>query len=69
MAFFTFLPVGNYDVSKCTCCLVGNLHSSFVLYFVFQLTEDSHFITDLGLDSLDHLELIMALEDEFGKCR
>ena len=33
----------------------------------FQLTEDSHFLTDFGLDSLDHLELIMALEDEFGK--
>lgn len=32
-----------------------------------QLTEDSHFINDLGLDSLDHVEVIMAMEDEFGK--
>lgn len=32
----------------------------------FQLTVDSHFITDLGLDSLDHVEVIMAMEDEFG---
>ncbi|GBP81074.1 Acyl carrier protein, mitochondrial [Eumeta japonica] len=31
-----------------------------------QLTLDSHFITDLGLDSLDHVEVIMAMEDEFG---
>lgn len=32
----------------------------------FQLTPDSHFINDLGLDSLDHVEVIMAMEDEFG---
>ncbi|XP_073956698.1 acyl carrier protein, mitochondrial-like [Choristoneura fumiferana] len=31
-----------------------------------QLTVDSHFMTDLGLDSLDHVEVIMAMEDEFG---
>lgn len=31
-----------------------------------QLTVDSHFINDLGLDSLDHVEVIMAMEDEFG---
>jgi hypothetical protein len=29
---------------------------------------DSHFINDLGLDSLDHVEVIMAVEDEFCKC-
>merc|ERR1712226_1516766 len=31
-----------------------------------KLTMDSHFIKDLGLDSLDHVEVIMAMEDEFG---
>uniref|UniRef100_A0A1L8E0Q9 Acyl carrier protein n=1 Tax=Nyssomyia neivai TaxID=330878 RepID=A0A1L8E0Q9_9DIPT len=31
-----------------------------------KLTIDSHFINDLGLDSLDHVEVIMAMEDEFG---
>ncbi|XP_026849701.1 acyl carrier protein, mitochondrial isoform X1 [Drosophila persimilis] len=31
-----------------------------------QLKVDSHFINDLGLDSLDHVEVIMAMEDEFG---
>ena len=32
----------------------------------FQLTLESNFIKDLGLDSLDHVEIIMAMEDEFG---
>ncbi|KAG5890779.1 hypothetical protein JTB14_016514 [Gonioctena quinquepunctata] len=31
-----------------------------------KLTLNSHFINDLGLDSLDHVEVIMAIEDEFG---
>jgi NADH dehydrogenase (ubiquinone) 1 alpha/beta subcomplex 1 len=31
-----------------------------------KLTEDSHFMNDLGLDSLDQVELVMAMEDEFG---
>ncbi|KAH9422714.1 uncharacterized protein LOC113793784 [Dermatophagoides pteronyssinus] len=30
-----------------------------------KLTIDSHFYKDLGLDSLDHVEIIMAIEDEF----
>lgn len=33
---------------------------------MFQLHLDSHFMNDLGLDSLDHVEIIMAMEDEFG---
>ncbi|XP_018561162.1 acyl carrier protein, mitochondrial isoform X1 [Anoplophora glabripennis] len=31
-----------------------------------KLNLNSHFINDLGLDSLDHVEVIMAIEDEFG---
>ncbi|KAL5018932.1 hypothetical protein ScPMuIL_004654 [Solemya velum] len=31
-----------------------------------KLTLDSHFMNDLGLDSLDQVEIIMAMEDEFG---
>ncbi|XP_017022835.1 acyl carrier protein, mitochondrial isoform X2 [Drosophila kikkawai] len=31
-----------------------------------KLNVESHFINDLGLDSLDHVEVIMAMEDEFG---
>jgi acyl carrier protein len=31
-----------------------------------QVTEGASFIEDLGADSLDTVELVMALEDEFG---
>uniref|UniRef100_A0A2K5XL11 Acyl carrier protein n=1 Tax=Mandrillus leucophaeus TaxID=9568 RepID=A0A2K5XL11_MANLE len=31
-----------------------------------KLSVDSHFMKDLGLDSLDQVEIIMAMEDEFG---
>ncbi len=31
-----------------------------------QISVDSRFVEDLGADSLDQVELIMALEDEFG---
>ncbi|CAB3360389.1 Hypothetical predicted protein [Cloeon dipterum] len=31
-----------------------------------KLTLETHFLNDLGLDSLDHVEIIMAMEDEFG---
>uniref|UniRef100_A0A8D0L7N6 Acyl carrier protein n=1 Tax=Sphenodon punctatus TaxID=8508 RepID=A0A8D0L7N6_SPHPU len=31
-----------------------------------KLTVNSHFMKDLGFDSLDQVEIIMAMEDEFG---
>lgn len=31
-----------------------------------QATDDAKFIEDLGADSLDQVELVMALEEEFG---
>ena len=31
-----------------------------------QLSVNSHVMKDLGLDSLDQVEIIMAMEDEFG---
>ena len=31
-----------------------------------KLTEDTSFIDDLGADSLDTVELVMAFEEEFG---
>ena len=34
---------------------------------VDQLTPDAKFIEDLGADSLDTVELVMALEEEFGQ--
>jgi acyl carrier protein len=30
------------------------------------VTRTSHFVDDLGADSLDTVELVMALEEEFG---
>ena len=33
---------------------------------VKQMTPDAKFIEDLGADSLDIVELVMALEEEFG---
>ena len=31
-----------------------------------QITRDTSFVNDLGADSLDTVELVMALEEEFG---
>ena len=31
-----------------------------------EVTTDASFVDDLGADSLDTVELVMALEDEFG---
>ena len=31
-----------------------------------QVTNEKAFVADLGADSLDTVELVMALEDEFG---
>ena len=31
-----------------------------------EVKSDSHFVDDLGADSLDTVELVMALEEEFG---
>tara|TARA_B100000745_G_C19854658_1_gene284055 strand:+ start:65 stop:307 length:243 start_codon:yes stop_codon:yes gene_type:complete len=31
-----------------------------------KLTEDANFVDDLGADSLDTLELVMAFEEEFN---
>ena len=30
-----------------------------------KVTDDAHFVDDLGADSLDTVELVMALEEEF----
>lgn len=33
---------------------------------MLQVTPKAHFQNDLGLDSLDSVEIVMALEEEFG---
>jgi NADH dehydrogenase (ubiquinone) 1 alpha/beta subcomplex 1 len=35
------------------------------LYIVLQVKPDARFKDDLGLDSLDAVEVVMALEEEF----
>ena len=40
---------------------------SNAVFYISQLTLEAHFMNDLGLDSLDQVEIIMAMEDEFGK--
>lgn len=33
---------------------------------ISKVTPEANFVNDLGADSLDQVELVMALEDEFG---
>jgi len=33
---------------------------------IWQVNPNAHFQNDLGLDSLDSVEIVMALEEEFG---
>ena len=35
-------------------------------FFQAKVTEEASFIDDLGADSLDTVELVMAFEEEFG---
>ena len=37
------------------------------LFLLLQVTIDAHFINDMGLDSLDVVDILMAFEDEFGE--
>lgn len=53
ISWFIYLEDFRYDIKN-----------SFHIFW--QLTVESHFLQDLGLDSLDHVEVIMAMEDEFG---
>ena len=57
-----------YSVIKLSKVFFTIFYSISILQPIFfsQLTLESHFINDLGLDSLDHVEIIMAMEDEFG---
>ncbi|KAJ3384025.1 Acyl carrier protein 1, mitochondrial [Entophlyctis sp. JEL0112] len=45
---------------------VLNVLRDFDKVDVSKLTLDSHFITDLGLDSLDQVEITIAVEEEFN---
>jgi acyl carrier protein len=38
-----------------------------LIIYGLQVTLGAHFVKDLGLDSLDAVELVVALEEEFGE--
>lgn len=59
---FAHKPALTYDYIRERILLVLRLYDKID---PDRLTLDSHFYNDLGLDSLDHVELIMAIEDEF----
>jgi NADH dehydrogenase (ubiquinone) 1 alpha/beta subcomplex 1 len=51
------------DVQKRVTSVIKNFHK---VNPNVQITENTHFINDLGIDSLDEVELLMAFEDEFS---
>ncbi len=53
--------MANFSEDKVKQIVAENLEVS-----VDQLTPEAKFIEDLGADSLDIVELVMALEEEFG---
>ncbi|KAK2581340.1 hypothetical protein KPH14_008111 [Odynerus spinipes] len=61
--FYSSKPPLSYDIIRQRVLLILNLYDKID---PTKLSLDSHFINDLGLDSLDHVEVVMAIEDEFG---
>lgn len=59
-------PISEVSGSKFQC-LLGVLDSVLIQFvLLLQVTPKAHFQNDLGLDSLDSVEVVMALEEEFG---
>lgn len=59
--FFIFLKGMSYRMERVFEIIEEQLHLTGV-----EITEDSTFKDDLGADSIDLVELVMAFEDEFG---
>ena len=68
-------PVGNTVAESWANLLAGKSGidnitlfdaSAFACKFAGEVTNEKAFVADLGADSLDTVELVMALEDEFG---
>ena len=45
---------------------VNEVLKKLLLINAEQITPESHLVDDLGVTSLDRLELVMGIEDEFG---
>ena len=56
--------------AKPTVCNFICIFCFFTLFtnLILKVTLESHLMKDLGLDSLDQVEIIVQLEDAFGKC-
>ncbi|KAK3033602.1 hypothetical protein RJ639_034718 [Escallonia herrerae] len=63
----TNLPNQYLEIDACaySYSLAPILHSILQDSCIIQVTTDVHFQKDLGLDSLDTVEIVMALEEEF----
>ena len=48
------------------CILVDKIVADHLGIDEVKVTEEASFIDDLGADSLDTVELVMAFEEEFG---
>jgi acyl carrier protein len=62
ISFFTTLR-GNHERYRSTC---QKIIAEQLGVEESQVTNEKAFVADLGADSLDTVELVMALEDEFG---
>lgn len=47
--------------------LFAFIQFSDVIFVICKVEVESRFKEDLSMDSLDHVEMIMLIEDEFGK--
>ena len=56
-------PEGNHERYRSTC---QKIIAEQLGVEESQVTNEKAFVADLGADSLDTVELVMALEDEFG---
>ncbi|MVT29276.1 acyl carrier protein [Acidovorax citrulli] len=56
-------PKGNHERYRSTC---QKIIAEQLGVEESQVTNEKAFVADLGADSLDTVELVMALEDEFG---
>lgn len=54
------------DHCVCLIFFIIDLYKNILQVQPEKVTDVAHFVNDLGLDSLDTVELVMALEDEFA---
>ena len=60
-------PITKFDVSAFSCRIGGEVRGFVPENYIEkkEVKPEAHFVDDLGADSLDVVELVMALEEEF----